>query len=104
MNEAKFTPAPWELKPDYGIYTRDKDGDALLIAQVYDNAGEDVAEANAHLIDAAPDMYEMLEEIASRIQLRCHSSCEADCSTCLSNKDVIEANIKKLLKKARGEK
>ena len=49
---------------------------------------EDEARANAHLIAAAPDMYEMLEMLVNGDSINDHS---------------IEKEVKALLTKARGE-
>ena len=68
----KHTPGPWiKNTSSFKVYQQDRDrlryGDAILIAQ----CGEDErfhpteASANAHLITAAPEMYEICMDIAS---------------------------------------
>ena len=58
---SKFTGGKWEVDVIYGdryvVYAETQD-DAQAVADCYDN--ED-SEANARLIAAAPEMYEMLE-------------------------------------------
>lgn len=66
----KFTPSPWDLEliglisgdTRYDIGPKEKMDD-YRIAMVLDEAGgnEDTLAANAHLIAAAPDMYEALK-------------------------------------------
>lgn len=58
MSEAKFTKGPWKVWGDWAI--KDCTPDENLIA-TYEH-GEF---ANANLIAAAPEMYEMLEAIAT---------------------------------------
>jgi len=85
MSEAKFTKAPWKIQDDgygligvlfrkgYGVLVGHKDNESI---------------SNAHLIAAAPEMYEMLEHILLEPYGREYLSDE---------------RIEKLLAKARGE-
>lgn len=58
---SKHTPRPWRF--EYGeIRAEDKNGIVRALAKVEKVVGED--EANAHLIAAAPEMLEALEEVA----------------------------------------
>ena len=71
MSDAKWTPGPWETSQSLG--------DAYIWAETEENGVfEHVAvvlrcdepgmqDANAHLIAAAPDLYEALEEIADYV-------------------------------------
>ncbi|CAM0013761.1 hypothetical protein VPHK373_0076 [Vibrio phage K373] len=85
MSEAKFTKGPWVARGKtpsriYGMQRKDKEVIVAATGSVINEAG-----ANAHLIAAAPEMYELLEFISENP----------------SETNVIE--IRKLLAKARGE-
>jgi hypothetical protein len=66
MNETKFTPGPWIWGDDYqGLYGAGPNNQVL-----YYFCGEGMSlgynkhmDANAHLIAAAPDLYEALEDL-----------------------------------------
>lgn len=91
MSEAKFTKAPWKIQDDgygligvlfrkgYGVLVGHKDNESI---------------SNAHLIAAAPEMYEYIDGLYKTIGL---------------NGGVIELDeydfdiLGKLLAKARGE-
>ena len=88
MSEAKFTKGQWEAKVH-------DDGESLCTALVYlsnkggfDLSGCPDCAANAHLIAAAPEMYEMLEAIVR---------------TFGGNPVMNKKGILDLLAKARGE-
>ena len=71
MSERKWTPGPWKWADD-----RDKTGliylTGVLIAEHTDGTpwGDDMDRANAHLIAAAPELYEALEEIRDMLWSR----------------------------------
>lgn len=69
MNIIKFTPGPWTLKIQYGIgFINSKDWDQLagvIVKMTGDRNIDPIGMANAHLITAAPDMYEILHDIAT---------------------------------------
>lgn len=101
MSKDKFTPGPWSA-PDKGKLRGAvvaKDG-----KMVCDPSGagrhEDEAEANASLIAASPDMYELLGSLEDYFENRkiygygVEESVSADLLT----------KIKEVMKKARGEK
>ena len=99
MSETKFTPGPWVVKnDDWGIHVQCKDSVSGLsfavtpiceVEQEEDTGGID----DAHLIAAAPDMYEALEALLS---LR-HNQCGCGSADCLCDRALAA------LKKARGE-
>lgn len=64
---AKFTPGPWFVVPQ-GCFVADRkvefDGDGARVGETPNMCIECASEANAHLIAAAPEMYEVIEEIA----------------------------------------
>jgi hypothetical protein len=63
MNEAKFTPGPWEhvaVKGGWDGVTSKCDG--LICTLSYNNP------ANAHLIAAAPELYEALKGCLALLQ------------------------------------
>lgn len=100
MNCKKFTPGPWEVVghqieavgefqdrrcTGYGCnnnFVCDLDD-----GEYHEYDDEEECAANAHLIAAAPEMYRMLEQLHS----------------ILSNFPVLQGEIDKVLKKARGE-
>ncbi len=112
-----FTPGPWEVdapdtlqirtaipydEPTYvaGLYAHGY-GNPNNIAYMYSNGKIDhVAEANARLIAAAPDMYmaicQCLDFIEDIIALNC------DCSLSLDAEDLREP-LENLLKRIHGE-
>lgn len=71
--EAKFTPGPWVIDAgfdgsgNFNQYWQVHDGsDAIVCSTMFCMAGN--KEANAHLIAAAPDLYEALSRIESIIE------------------------------------
>lgn len=107
MSKAKFTKGEWlgfkdgKWQSDYvNDYTLDGDNNPSWVQVTCD--GQAVAivpnhgntlDANAHLIAAAPEMYEMLDEVLNVLGHELNPT----------NKSYIKA-IKELLAKARGEK
>ena len=92
MSEDKFTPGPWSA-PDKGNLRGAvvaKDGE-----MVCDPSGagryEDEMDANARLIAAAPEMYELLVLLENYYAVRGESN-------------SVTKTISQVLKKARGEK
>ena len=76
--ETKFTPAPWVVwGSDIGVVDRsDSQSNGMMLQVAYAdmyNFGDDIGEnnetgkANAHLIAAAPEMYDALESACSEI-------------------------------------
>lgn len=76
----KFTPGEWRAEIedhsfcDTGDYITEfwvVTGKNIGIAQCFDNSviNEEEAEANCHLIAAAPEMYEMLDEVGSDLAM-----------------------------------
>lgn len=110
---SKFTKGPWEIKPleDDKEYIRIRGtvlGGRFKIANVgdgkfhHDNSDwckfeREEAKANAHLIAAAPEMYEMLSEIKQVIESG-HELGEM-----VSRVQDFGEEINELLAKARGE-
>ena len=98
MVEPKFTKGPWHTI--CASFKPQKIGDeARYLLQNYSGHlfgefssiyGEDT-DANANLIATAPDMYELLQDIATNYQ-------------CMPNPAGVERRIEEVLKKARGEK
>lgn len=93
MSKEKFTPWPWNA-PEWGNLKGAvvaKDGQ-----MVCDPSGagryEDEMDANARLIAAAPEMYELLEFIYNYFAINGFLN------------DRMTTKISKLLKKVRGEK
>lgn len=102
MTETKFTPGPWTCHRNSSFWEFGSNSEGQLgdvCASMFDGDGErpdaeKVMEANAHLIAAAPDLYDALSDLVSSL----------DCS----EKDgfIIRQEIKvarAALAKARGE-
>jgi len=73
MTEPKFTPGPW-FTDDYGYIFSGERRDAHMIAEVrgwgwiqYLPNPEQIQDANAHLIAAAPELYKALEYCIKQI-------------------------------------
>lgn len=103
MNQLKATPGPWEasiwieqpgnrLKPMVGA-----SGVTIAITNPAPICQEHECEANAHLIAAAPEMYEVLDFAVSILE-----SLEPHDDTLEARGAIIDA--KKVLANARGEK
>ena len=70
---SKHTPGPWEIKRHFdSCYRYISAPEHIALAQVVWCVEEEerspVCEANAHLIAAAPDLLEALEELADQYQ------------------------------------
>lgn len=64
------SPAPWRvadcLGPGYlEVVMDDNDPGVCVVAQIGEQSSEDEEYANAHLISAAPELYEALKEIVA---------------------------------------
>lgn len=101
MTEPKHTPGPW--KANFDDYTKSVidilNENKTVIAMVPDqevHQGDrtilslEEIEANVHLIAAAPDMYEALEEVCSECAIKSNYECKV-------------CTMGKALRKARGE-
>ena len=92
MSKPKFTPRPWRItKGNQSFYfVFGKDGCVVADFQ-HCTTSEEEQEFNAHLIEAAPDMYDALETACSIMQdgLVCMKTCKG-------------CPIGKSLRKARG--
>ena len=90
MNDTKFTPGPWHTwyeKMEISIYDQNSD----LICGPIKQCPEQ--EANAHLIAAAPELYEALNDLLN------------DCINFDGGKltDIFMVKASRALTKARGE-
>lgn len=99
--ETKFTKGPWKTYGDWGIQPASAKKDEKIFAQFSHDAecGNTVEGfANAHLIEAAPEMYEAL-----RLARKCvgHQLVDLnhDGNTMISIREIIDA----VMDKARGE-
>lgn len=93
----KFTKGPWFVYDDRRflilkgkVCVNDNDGEPIVVADT--NHYFDEARANAALIAAAPDMYEMLDEISDGLL---DAGGFGNCA--------LAKRIEQLLAKARGE-
>ena len=112
MSEVKFTPGPWSVVEDIA---RDRDvnghaiGDEYIAGFNVESGTKEVVScegisgcgdeerANAHLIAAAPDLYEALNNVMSEI-----SSCLRDEEYYFGTTERFD-NARAALAKARGE-
>ena len=103
MSETKFTKGPWQTKNISWEYSMIIDEDAARIAQVFtrdevdeetQDKFEEIKDANANLIAAAPDMYEALECACDKYCIGYAGDSIVKCEDCV---------IQKALRKARGE-
>ena len=80
MADTKFTPGPWELRTDrseYRIYARGQNvsGVAARINTDWPFPEQQAEQrANAHLIAAAPELYEALQDVLGLIPLEFEES------------------------------
>jgi hypothetical protein len=109
MSTTKHTPGPWKAHPDRYITT--DDANLERIAKVADSCDDvevtdERANADAHLIAAAPLMYEALEQVREVVNMSDpeHENYADSCA------DVVEALclifeqfVQPSLSKARGE-
>lgn len=95
MSEAKFTKGPWiafyphELINSDHVSVESDDGKQICISEVY-KSNLDERTANANLIAAAPEMYEMLQAVNEWHILQ-------------GEIGPFQVEIDRLLAKARGE-
>lgn len=109
MSELKATPGPWTVYPDVDgnfFYVAQQDGAPYtpdysdvcgLSCQTWSGERFNVQQANAHLIAAAPELYEALEEMVERYAPGYHDCIDnglPECEIC---------NARAALAKARGE-
>lgn len=84
MSELKSTPGPWV---NVGGWVDAEKGGIICSLRAVDMKDEATSDANAHLIAAAPELYEMLERISAPF----------------GREDVSDEEIDAVLAKARGE-
>jgi hypothetical protein len=95
MSEAKFTKGSWSIEPHgngFALYS-DRSGVAHGLNLVNMIEPDKNFKANAHLIVAAPDMYETLNTIALVLEGK----------TEFSPDEISPEGIREALAKARGE-
>lgn len=95
MSKTNFTKGPWVYgdASDNGQYVWDPKGERI-VAEAYPDEHQDF-EANAHLIAAAPEMYEAIEQTLVEIEFFGDD---------LHNKLHSVSLLREVLAKARGEK
>ena len=84
--DTKFTPGPWVIAGHFII-----NEDNVDIAEIVPHNVHGRQIANAHLIAAAPDMYDVLRKVSEAIQYN------------LLDQYAAMYEIEKILAKARGE-
>jgi len=102
MSETKFTPGPWHWV-DHGSFINIESKDCNSIASLFSYATPEIEEPNAHLIAAAPDMYEELECARDVFRFyQSHHEFKGGTEKAIRNKEIAD-RIDRLLAKARGE-
>ena len=93
---SKHTPGPWKVNAqrssgwmDNGVYIFA----GTNIARVYRDLGQDVQEANAHLIAAAPDLLAALKELRTYVLGEAPSLLNGDLGGNGSLSDQIDAAL-----------
>lgn len=97
MSKTKFTPGPWKIVEDRVPSSLEVYGGTIAICECWRRANAETEMANAHLIAAAPELYEALEDM-HRTQLNNNRHDPDDYENteqCL--------RVKAALAKARGE-
>jgi len=104
MSETKFTPGPWIKRGKGTIETSGwAEVAAVMDGQMLDRVDHETQEANAHLIAAAPDMYEELECARDVFRFyQSHHEFKGGTEKAIRNKEIAD-RIDRLLAKARGE-
>lgn len=102
MNGENYTPGPWRV-PDHETHVLAEDGGVCKFESIhgfYDNY-----QANAHLIAAAPDMYEALRDAAESLRFAADELKAQASIPDADERDLRESRNKvfNALKKARGE-
>lgn len=96
MSKVKFTKGPWSIeqqnKINWILSAEDNFNKAVAKVTKYGSSDTDVMNANAHLISAAPEMYELLEDYVSFVE---RGDAEGF--------NQMFCVVKELLSKARGE-
>jgi len=102
MSETKFTPGPWHWV-DHGSFINIESKDCNSIASLFSYATPEIEEPNAHLIAAAPKLYEALEK-AAEVFRAYQSHHEANRHTDKAERNKFYAEqMEAALAKARGE-
>lgn len=90
MSEAKFTKGEWKVEGSSMSMGANYRGAFYVTSNCFDGDIFEAGKANARLISAAPEMYNLLERLTS------HDNCKKDIIHLLGEADS-------LLAKARGE-
>lgn len=102
MTERKWTPGPWWCEDEFGVTSNAHHGYVANTGFGPDTSQGDMeAKANAHLIAAAPDLYEALYMCLGNLMNHIHNEYDG----VYSDDDFaeIEAPYLAALAKARGE-
>ena len=92
MSEPKFTAEPWGVNHLIHVHSL-KDGNQVCKMTGFERRKRSQMQANAHLIAAAPEMYEELEKVLRLLKSK----------PFLDEKSEGIARIENLLAKARGK-
>jgi hypothetical protein len=94
MSEPKFTKGPWHVSENQPTVVGNKEK-AVCKCELDWNLGANERKANAALIAAAPEMYDLLQKVVNLEVLTGYWDMKNNCP--------LRESIQKLLKKARGE-
>jgi hypothetical protein len=96
-NETRWTLGPWRVGTHHQILSEGGDNRCAGIASFNSWMGIEQAESNAHLIAAAPELYEALESLWTEIAKYPNIGHEG------SNLLEVMSDARSALAKARGE-
>lgn len=91
-NETKWTPGPWLNVGGWVDSEDDSHGSIICSLSAVDRKPDYISDANAHLIAAAPDLYEALDQAVTSMQ-----------DSGYPNTHLAVIAARKALAKARGE-
>lgn len=97
MSEEKFTKGPWEwVKSNNDNWSSYDLSPGILTKDTADGTpfGDEIDKANAHLIAAAPELYELLRQTEAMFDM--HKGIEED-------EYIYRQEVRAILAKARGE-
>ena len=94
MSNPQFTSGPWHVSENQPTVVGNKEK-AVCKCELDWDLGASERKANASLIAAAPEMYDLLQKVVNLEVLTGYWDMKNNCS--------LRESIQKLLKKARGE-
>ena len=105
MSAPAFTPGPWTFHEPFAGFSKISGPDCQLIFGIAaggpdEKQDDETCEANAHLIAAAPDLYEALDRLRGYVG---SPLCLSDHERERERRQMLVTNAEATLAKARGE-